>query len=625
MRRKCGLEGDVEKLNVQLEFLEVMAGSTYTVVYKPSFQPSASQTTADTTSKQTVYTIKVEYVPVNSNKILEIPGEEKRSGDRFHMLEVTPLFCKSNDQSQLLVQQYATGHIAPDPKVVVYDTRVLTEEEISAIPTAVDWRTINGKASYGSTLQYNQGSCGSCYAWASTIAFAYRLEIKGIATPAFPSPQSAMSCTGGCGGGNAYSVYGTMVKPTPITCTKADTQVAATCASYVSSGFCYGQNADYMAAYCCASCKANYNTQITAWWGGMPPFWCNTYTSPATATTCSASCGTSLRYEAANAGVSINKQSAGSVAAAETAIMNEIATNGPAYVALMASDAFSKINGWAINSATDSVGSGQNHAVTLVGYGVDAGVKYWIIHNSWGAQWGSAGFARIARGADALGVETGGIISTTPVLPATCTTTKCMNGGGVKSDCTCQCASGWSGATCETCARTCTGGNLGGTAYTATVNGQSQCLCGCKAGYYTVGSTECGTSISIGGVATVTSFNPITQKLPISFALVNPEKIVSDGWMYVAVKTGVEPYTSAGWAVPSYQVVVCGQVGGPYYCGDRKALTTGYSSTSSYFDYTKFVANTLYDVYLYKWLGKNEFGIDKGFAMSVKLSQQIKV
>ena len=103
---------------------------------------------------------------MNSNKILEKPGEEKRSGDRFHMLEVTPLFCQSNDQSQLLVQQYATGHIAPDPKVVVYDTRVLNEEEISAIPTAVDWRTINGKASYGSTLQYNQGSCGSCYgAW----------------------------------------------------------------------------------------------------------------------------------------------------------------------------------------------------------------------------------------------------------------------------------------------------------------------------------------------------------------------------------------------------------------------------------------------------------------------------
>jgi hypothetical protein len=45
------------------------------------------------------------------------------------------------------------------------------------------------------------------------------------------------------------------------------------------------------------------------------------------------------------------------------------------------------------------------HAVKIIGWGVENGVKYWLVANSWNADWGDHGFFKIIRGVDECGFE----------------------------------------------------------------------------------------------------------------------------------------------------------------------------------------------------------------------------
>ena len=48
------------------------------------------------------------------------------------------------------------------------------------------------------------------------------------------------------------------------------------------------------------------------------------------------------------------------------------------------------------------------HSTTIVGYGEENGVKFWICENTWGDDWGENGFFRVKRGNNEINIETMG-------------------------------------------------------------------------------------------------------------------------------------------------------------------------------------------------------------------------
>ncbi len=43
--------------------------------------------------------------------------------------------------------------------------------------------------------------------------------------------------------------------------------------------------------------------------------------------------------------------------------------------------------------------------ISVVGFGEENGEKFWVIRNSWGANWGENGFGKVARGSNTILIE----------------------------------------------------------------------------------------------------------------------------------------------------------------------------------------------------------------------------
>merc|ERR1711937_698131 len=45
-----------------------------------------------------------------------------------------------------------------------------------------------------------------------------------------------------------------------------------------------------------------------------------------------------------------------------------------------------------------------DHAISVVGYGRERGVDYWLIKNSWSSRWGQNGYIKLKRGVNMCGI-----------------------------------------------------------------------------------------------------------------------------------------------------------------------------------------------------------------------------
>jgi cathepsin B len=65
-----------------------------------------------------------------------------------------------------------------------------------------------------------------------------------------------------------------------------------------------------------------------------------------------------------------------------------------------------------VYSKTENATLLSGHSVKLIGWGVEDGVDYWLMVNSWGHEWGQNGLFKIRRGTNECGIDnstTGGV------------------------------------------------------------------------------------------------------------------------------------------------------------------------------------------------------------------------
>jgi len=228
----------------------------------------------------------------------------------------------------------------------------------SAVPGAWDWRNISG-VSY-TTVNRNQHIpqyCGSCWAHAATSALNDRISIlrKGSWPEITVSPQHLINCDGGgtCNGGSQGATYEWIHKKGIVeeTCQPYQAKNGLSCTPACKT--CWGWNAT------CEEVK-NYTLWTVSEYGHV---------------------------------------------AGEEKMKAEIYARGPIACSI---DATSKLDAYTGGIFQEDTIPISNHVVSVVGWGSENGVAYWIVRNSWGTYWGEGGWFRIVTGnrLKNLGIET---------------------------------------------------------------------------------------------------------------------------------------------------------------------------------------------------------------------------
>lgn len=251
-------------------------------------------------------------------------------------------------------------------------------EPLSDIPAAFDSRDQWGTLCPSTKEVRDQANCGSCWAFGAVEAMTDRFCIasKGAQKPHI-SAQDLLTCCGfmcgnGCQGGYPEAAW----------------------QHWKSAGLVTGGNYDskegcepYSLANCDHHCTGKY------------PACTGEGSTPA----CKKSCISGYPKSYAQ-----DKQygaSAYSVPSDVAKIQTEIMTNGPVEGAFTVYEDFLTYKSGVYTHTSGQMLGG--HAIKILGWGVDTGVAYWIVANSWNEDWGNGGFFNIKRGNDECGIESG--------------------------------------------------------------------------------------------------------------------------------------------------------------------------------------------------------------------------
>ena len=397
-------------------------------------------------------------------------------------------------------------------------------------PAAYDARdTLPGQFPCKAYNVLNQGGCGSCYAFAAATAYSARMcrFNRNTGGNIVVSPQHLMDCTNGCNGGNSMGCFGSM--------------------------------------------QANPAFEL----------WCDPYQQ--VQTTCGQSCGTGLTYQGQSGSI---RSVGGAGTNGVLQIQLELIRGGPGVVAFIVKNDFFGYSGGIYTPSATATDVG-GHAVTLVGWGVENSVPYWIVQNSWGSGWGEGGFFRILRGSDTCTIESrAGMGTLKPAAPSACPTTTCANGAVQLKDCTCRCdGSGMSGPTCSTCSLSCVNNGVRDDLCTK---------CSCPMGYF---GTGCEGGFKLSTTAScVGDTTSVTITYSFGGTAVQPTQTSLVGF-YALTETGpLKSLTSTA---------VCGATYPKY----DKAVNGGLCPASGSFSLSPPATPGQYKVVLAPWSPLNEFGV----------------